>query len=114
MELTAFEWVLIGGAASLAIGVIAFFLKRTMSRVDKHDEDIGHIKLTYVTKSDHKELRNELRDEIEKLTDGIGDIRTNYLTTRDFYRNMSETKAQLDKIYQILLSERGGGAGGQE
>ena len=60
MNFTADTWWIMSTAATLAIGIITYFLKRTMSKQDKHEEEINHIKLTYVTKDDLKDVKREL------------------------------------------------------
>lgn len=54
------EWV-ITTAITLGIGVITYFLKRTMSQVDKHGEEIRRIDGERVTKADLKESTEELK-----------------------------------------------------
>ena len=54
MEFGADTWWLVGLAVTIAIGIIGYFLKRTMSKQDQHEADINHIKLTYVTKEEFK------------------------------------------------------------
>lgn len=54
------EWI-ITTAITLGIGVITYFLKRTMSQVDKHGEEIRRIDSERVTKTDLKESTEELK-----------------------------------------------------
>lgn len=109
MNFGADTWWLVGLAATIAIGVIGYFLKRTMSKQDKHEEDINHIKLTYVTKDEFKELKNETASGIDKLQKDIEEIKENSLSKSDFYRSQSKTDDKIDKIYDMLieLSKKG-------
>ena len=59
MEFGADTWWIVCMAATAAVGIISYFLNRTMSKQDRHEEDINHIKLTYVTKDELKELKEE-------------------------------------------------------
>lgn len=63
MEFGADTWWLVGLAVTIAIGIIGYFLKRTMSKQDQHEADINHIKLTYVTKEEFKSL-NPIRQQV--------------------------------------------------
>ena len=108
MTLTYVEWIILGVIATLAIGIIGFFLKRTMNTTDTHDKDINEIKRTYVTKDELRELRTEVRDEIKDLADDIAEIKKTCLTKDDFYRKMVDVERKQEKILDFLLKERGG------
>ena len=60
------EWI-ITTAITLGIGVITYFLKRTMSQVDKHGEEIRRIDNERVTKTDLKESTEELKKDIRQI-----------------------------------------------
>lgn len=129
MVLSAFEWILIGGAATLAIGLIGFFLKRTMSRVDRHEEDIGHIKqtsatqedlakhekdinhikLTYVTKSDLEKMEGKLETDIRRLNVSVSEIKDKVLFKTDFYRSMNDLTRSVEKLHDMYVEDKRGG-----
>lgn len=81
----------------LILGVIGFFLKRTISQVDRLD----------ACKASKHEL-NEVVSRVDTLAQSIGDIKTNYLTKEDFFREQAKTDRKLDKIMEILLDIKGG------
>lgn len=112
MTLSPFEWVVVGTTATIVIGILGYFLKRTMSRTDSHDADINEIKRTYVTKDELKEIKAELRDETRVLAADVSEIKKNYLTKDDFLTRQSETERKLDRIFDFLLKERGGNGNG--
>ena len=97
MEFGADTWWLVGLAVTIAIGIIGYFLKRTMSKQDQHEADINHIKLTYVTTS------------MDKLQKDVEEIKENTLSKADFYRSQAKTDDKMDKIYDMLieLSKKG-------
>ena len=64
------EWI-ITTAITLGIGVITYFLKRTMSQVDKHGEEIRRIDSERVTKTDLKESTEELKKDIRQIRETI-------------------------------------------
>jgi hypothetical protein len=109
MTLTPFEWSVLGAVAALAIGLIIFFLKRTMSTVDAHEKDIAEGKLTFATKAELKDLKAEMRDETKSLTDDVAEIKENYLTKDDYYRVQAALERKLDQIYGLLITAQGQG-----
>ncbi len=113
MLLTEFEWVVVGVLASLALGAIVYFLKRTMGAVDTHEKDINEGKRTYATKADLKELKTEMRDETKTLAEDVAEIKDNYLKADDYYRAQAATERKLDQIYALLLKNKGGSDLGQ-
>ncbi|MDD6488321.1 MAG: hypothetical protein PUG48_00690 [Clostridia bacterium] len=109
MEFGADTWWIVGTVATVAIGIISYFLKRTMSKQDEHDKDIHQIKLTYVTKDELKELKDETNSDLKKLQADVEEIKDKSLTKADFYRLQSNTDSKIDKIYDLLIKLNGGG-----
>jgi len=154
MQLSEFEWSailavfgIIGTLGGLAIALITFFLKRTMSNVDDHgkniqtiketfatkddlektraelragdkteahDKDINEIKRTYVTKGELKEIKGELRDDYKKLVDDVADIKENSVRKDDFHRAIADLARSVDKVYELLIKEKGGYGNGKQ
>ena len=75
------EWI-ITTAITLGIGVITYFLKRTMSQVDKHGEEIRRIDSERVTKTDLKESTEELKKDIRQIRE---DYTPKNVHEKDFY-----------------------------
>lgn len=109
MEFGADTWWIFTAAAGMAVGIITYFLKRTMSKQDEHEKDINHIKVAYVTKSEFKELKEETSSGINKLQKDVEEIKDNTLTKADFFRLQANTDKKLDKMYDLILELRGGG-----
>ncbi len=109
MEFGADTWWIVGIVSAAAIGIISYFLKRTMSKQDRHEEDINHIKLTYVTKDELKELKQETSGALDKLQSDVEEIKDKSLTKADFYRLQCNTDSKIDKIYDLLLKLNNGG-----
>lgn len=103
MEFGADTWWIVGSVATIAIGIISYFLKRTMSKQDQHENDINHIKLTYVTKEEFKELKSDTTSSMEKLQKDVEEIKENTLSKADFYRSQTKTDEKIDKIYDMLI-----------
>lgn len=92
---------------SVTIGIIGFFLKRTINLVDKHETDISAMKAHFVTKDDWDSLQCDLRDEMQKLTGGIESLKDNYIRKDDFVREIADLNRRQDRIYDILLELKG-------
>jgi len=114
MEFGADTWWLVATLATVAVGIISYFLKRTMSKQDRHEEDINHIKLTYVTRDQLKEFKEETNNGINKLQKDIENIKENTLKKSDFLRQQANTERmierlekntdkKLDSIYDVVL-----------
>lgn len=60
------EWI-ITTAITLGIGVISYFLKRTMNQVDGHGKEIQQLNMEVVKKNDLKESTEELKQDIKQI-----------------------------------------------
>ena len=115
------EWI-ITTAITLGIGVITYFLKRTMSQVDKHGEEIRRIDSERVTKTDLKESTEELKKDIRQIREDytpknvhekdfdecradIKQIKAEYLTKDDFIREMNKMDRKLDQMLELMLKK---------
>ena len=85
-------------ALTCGIGVVAFFLKRTISELDECKRNITEIKSRYA-----------LSSELEDCKKDIAKIKEDYITKEDFFREQTENRRELDKIMDILLEIKGGG-----
>ena len=94
--------------------VVIYFLKRTMTTVDAHEKDINHIKQTYVEKSELEKVRTEIRGDMAGVQADIVGMKDTFLTKEDFYRSQAAVDKKLDKIYDLILAMKGGGADGQK
>ena len=119
MEPQMNEWM-ITTAITLGIGVITYFLKRTMSQVDRHEVEINAVRQDNVRKEDLKEQTKELKEDIRKIREDyppkethekdfdecrkdIKEIRENYLTKDDFIREVSKMDRKLDRLMEMMI-----------
>ena len=65
--------------------------------------DINHIKITYVTKEEFKELKSDTATSMDKLQKDVEEIKENTLSKADFYRSQAKTDDKIDKIYDMLI-----------
>lgn len=92
---------------SVTVGIIGFFLRRTVGLVDKHEEDISNMKDLFVTKDEWNTLQNGLRAEAHKLSEGIESLKDNSIRKDDFVREIADLNRRQDRIYDILLELKG-------
>lgn len=102
-------WRVITTLVTLAIAVIGYFLKRTVSKTDENDKDIQVIKQTYVTQDDFKEYKDQSRGDIKQLTADMGELKEKCLFKEDFYRTQAATDQKLDRIYDMIYQMSKGG-----
>ena len=96
-------WWIVGIIFSAVMGVGAFFLKRTINQTDSHEKDINEIKQTYVTKDELKELKNDTKQSIEKLSKAVEEIKETCLTKKEFYQSISELKQENRDQNQLIM-----------
>ena len=97
----------VGYIVAGAVGVIGFFLKRTMTRLDTTEKDVQTIKENYVKENDHKESLQKIDEDIKEVKKDIRIINDKFLTKDDFFREQRKTEKQLEKIMSILLKSEG-------
>lgn len=115
------DWI-ITTAVTLGIGVISYFLKRTMNQSDKTIQQLQSVERNAATRAELKESREELRGEINRIREDytpkqthekdfdecrqdIKDIRANYLTRDDFIREMNKMDRKLDQMLELMLKK---------
>lgn len=120
-------WI-ITTAITLGIGVISYFLKRTMNQLDCTVQHLQKIERDSVTKADLKETTDELKKDINKIRedytpkethskdfDGcqkeIKEIRQNYLTKDDFIREINKVDRKVEQMLNMMIEmTRNGGS----
>ena len=112
------EWI-ITTAITRGIGVIAYFLKRTMNQVDRQGDRISRVENERIDKADLKEITEELKKDIRQIREDytprdahqkdfdecrkdIKEIRSVYLTKEDFIREMGKLDRKMDQMDQRL------------
>ena len=103
MNFSADTWWIVGIVFSATIAIIAFFLKRTINQTDSHDKDINEIKRTYVTKDELKELKDDTKQSIDKLSLDVEQIKETCLTRKDFYQSITELKQENRDQNQLIM-----------
>lgn len=119
-----FEYI-IELAITTAIGIISYFLKKTMDKIEKTDQKIQTIEKDYITEDDHEKDIKDVKEEIVKIREdytpkadfkeAVNEFRNDlknaqkdFLTKEDFIREQRKTEDKLDDIYKLLIKQLGG------
>ncbi len=102
------------GLLAILLGVVAFFLKRTMTDLDRVREDVDCVKREYATHEDINAVSNEvdrvkldytprsdfekLENKIDKITDAMHEIQLSSVNKNDFFIKMSEVASMLERM----------------
>lgn len=115
------EWV-ITTAITLGIGVITYFLKRTMSQVDRQAGDIQQLNGAAATRHEMEKATDRLEKDIRQIRDDytpvkihqkdfdecrndIKQIKAEYLTKDDFIREMNKMDRKLDQMLELMMKK---------
>lgn len=88
-------------AITIAIGIISYFLKRTMDKIDKLEEEMYNSHETqyslsekYATKAEVAEIKANM----QKLSDNIDYIKEHTTKNEDFIRVMTRLENKIDQL----------------
>ncbi|MEE0739608.1 DUF948 domain-containing protein [Ruminococcoides bili] len=109
MNFTADTWWLFGLIVTGAIAIIGFFLKRTINEADRHDKEIKEIQLSYVTKDELKDVKNDVNKSIGKLQTDVEQIKDTCLTKKDYYNSINEVKEEIKTQNKLIMELIRGG-----
>lgn len=87
---------------TIAIGVISYFLKRTIDRNDKLEEIVQELKEAQFTLSDKYATKAEVAEikaAMQKLSDNIDYIKEHTTKNEDFIRVMTRLESKIDNYY---------------
>lgn len=82
------------GVLTLLIGVVGYFLKRTMSEHDALRKKVEQMGQAYATKDEIRELKGK----IDKISDDVDTVKLNYISKDDFFRQMAGVTSTLERI----------------
>jgi predicted nucleic acid-binding Zn-ribbon protein len=86
------------GILTLLMGVVGYFLKRTMNEHDALKKEVDAMKTGYATKSEIKELTAK----IDKISDDVDEVKLSYITKDDFFRSMARVESTLERMEDKL------------
>lgn len=84
---------------TIAIGVISYFLKRTIDRSDKIEETVQELRDSQFTLSDKYATKAEVAEikaAMQKLSDNIDYIKEHTTKNEDFIRVMTRLENKID------------------
>lgn len=84
---------------TIAIGIISYFLKRTIDRSDKLEETVQEIKEAQFTLSDKYATKAEVAEikaAMQKLSDNVDYIKEHTTKNEDFIRVMTRLESKID------------------
>lgn len=87
---------------TIAIGIISYFLKRTIDRSDKLEEIVQELKESQFTLSDKYATKAEVAEikaAMQKLSDNIDYIKEHTTKNEDFIRVMTRLESKIDNYY---------------
>ena len=88
---------------SVILGIIGFFLKRTMDRLDQNEQDLQDCIKSQYTLSDKYATKAEVAEikaAMQKLSDSVEYIKEHTTKNEDFIRTMTRLESKIDNYYQ--------------
>lgn len=98
---------LVSLASGVLIGIIGYFLKRTISLVDKCETDLKCLETSSASKEALEYTKRELKERLDKQQADIEGIKADYITKEDFFREQAKMDRKLDRILDILMERKG-------
>ncbi len=90
-------------AIGIGLGVIGYFLKRTMDRLDKSEIVLSELRKEQYTLSDKYATKAEVAEikmAMQKLTDNVDYIKEHTTKNEDFIRTMTRLENKIDNYYK--------------
>lgn len=88
-------------AITIAIGIISYFLKRTMDKIDKLETEIYNSRETQYSLSEKYATKAEvakIKANMQKLSDNIDYIKEHTTKNEDFIRVMTRLENKIDQL----------------
>lgn len=88
-------------AITLALGIIGYFLKRTMDRLDKNDAAVQEMRENQYTLADKYATKAEvaeIKSAMQKLSDNVDYIKEHTTKNEDFIRVMTRLENKIDNF----------------
>ena len=80
------------------VGIIAYFLKRTMAKVDANEKDIKEVKATYEPAKTHDKDIKAFNEKLETIEKDVKGFKDTYLEKEEFIRSMAEINRKFDRM----------------
>ena len=116
-------WWLITIILTALLGCIGALVSRSIFKsLDEHSSDIKEVRENYTTRKDHKtdidavrremkEVRSEMRTEIQTLSEDIKEVKETCLRKDVFEHNMLRLENKMDALTKFLMERTDGEVG---
>lgn len=121
MEGMAFDagtWWLVTIIVTVIVGLIGYLFGRSVFKaLDENRADIKEVRESYTTQKDHKddlddirreikEVRSEMKTEIQALSEDIKEVKEKCLRKSDFERSVLQLESKVDALTRYLMERR--------
>lgn len=118
MTFDAGTWWLIGILLTGLLGIVGALVGRTIfKQIDENRVDIKEVRESYTTQKDHrdaqdairreiKDVRAEMKTEVQALSDDIKEVKEKCLRKTDFERSVLQLENKVDTLTRYLMERR--------
>lgn len=118
MIFDAGTWWLIGILLTTLLGIVGALVSRSIfKQIDENRVDIKEVRESYTTQKDHKddlddirheikEVRSEMKTEIQALSEDIKEVKEKCLRKTDFERSVLQLENKVDALTRYLMERR--------
>ncbi len=89
-----YKYYIVTTIIGIVIGIIGFFLKRTMNRIDKMEQDMKK----YEPSEAHDKDMIEVKNKLQTIEDDLKEFPDKFLKQEEFVRSMAEINHKFDRI----------------
>ena len=118
MTFDAGTWWLVTIIVTVIVGLIGYLFGRSVFKaLDENRADIKEVRESYTTQKDHKddlddirreikEVRSEMKTEIQTLSEDIKEVKEKCLRKSDFERSVLQLESKVDALTRYLMERR--------
>ncbi len=118
MAFDAGTWWLVTIIVTVIVGLIGYLFGRSVFKaLDENRADIKEVRESYTTQKDHKddlddirreikEVRSEMKTEIQTLSEDIKEVKEKCLRKSDFERSVLQLESKVDALTRYLMERR--------
>ena len=118
MLFDAGTWWLVTIIVTVVVGLIGYLFGRSVFKaLDENRADIKEVRESYTTQKDHKddlddirreikEVRSEMKTEIQALSEDINEVKEKCLRKSDFERSVLQLESKVDALTRYLMERR--------
>ena len=118
MLFDAGTWWLVTIIVTVVVGLIGYLFGRSVFKaLDENRADIKEVRESYTTQKDHKddlddirreikEVRSEMKTEIQALSEDIKEVKEKCLRKSEFERSVLQLESKVDALTRYLMERR--------